>query len=155
LIFITITVLIKFIVMEKSKIKIPSPFEPKRKNRWVVRMEDGANIKEWVVFKSGRPKYIKKRKWYGSSYYEIEPMEISFRDPITPSTSKPLYNLYLEDKSVDFTLEILDPTGVSVEKWEILGCEILEVDFGELCYESNELLNCTIKLKPKSAILIN
>jgi hypothetical protein len=134
--------------------KMPEPFEPKRKNRWVVRMEDGANIKEWVIFKTGRPKYIKKRKWYGLSYYEIEPMELSFRDPIFPSTSKALYEIYKDDKLVDFTLEILDPTGVIVEKWEILSCEILEVNFGELNYESDDILTCTLKLKPKSATLL-
>lgn len=128
--------------------------EPKMKNRWVVRMEDELNIKEWVVFKTGRPKYVKKRKWYGLSYFEVQPMELSFRDPITPSTSKHIYELYSKDKKVNFTLEILDPVGKCIEKWKISDCSILEVDFGELDYTINDLADCYLKLKPKSAILL-
>ena len=44
--------------------------------------------------------------------------------------------------------------GDVVEKWEVRGCEILEVDFGELSYEKNKIATCSILIKPKTAKLV-
>jgi hypothetical protein len=55
---------------------------------------------------------------------------------------------------LDYNLEMLDPTGVVVEKWEIRGCEILEANFGLLNYESEDVAQCVLIIKPKSAKLV-
>lgn len=133
--------------------KMPTPYEPKRKNRWVLRFGDG-KIKEWVISRSSRPKFTKKRTWYGFTKYVVDVMEISLRDPITPSTSQSLNEIMLKDERFNLTLEMLDPTGVVIERWFISDCELLEVDFGNLDYVEADIIECSIKIKPKTASLV-
>lgn len=133
--------------------KMPTPYEPKRKNRWVLRFGDG-KIKEWVVSKTSRPKFTKKRTWYGLTKYVVDVMDISLRDPISPSTSKYINDIMLKDKRFNLTLDMLDPTGVVIEKWFISDCELLEVGFGDLDYEEADIIECLIKIKPKMARLV-
>ena len=133
--------------------EMPIPYEPKRKNRWVLNLIDNKNdIHEWVISKTSRPKFVKKG--FFVKQFQVEPMRVELRDPICPSTSQVLYQVLLEDKPLDFTLEMLDPTGVVVEKWNLTQCMLLEVDFGELDYAKDELATCSIVFKPEIADLI-
>ena len=134
--------------------EMPVPYEPKKKNRWVLMLGDGKEIKPWVLYKASRPRFKKINSFWKGTYYEIQEMEFVLNDPIEPSVSKYLYSLIKGKKKLDMTLEMLDPTGVVVEKWTILDCDVIEVDFGGLDYSDDGLVICRIKVKPNSAELL-
>jgi len=122
--------------------------EPKRKNRFIITFPKEYDIDSWIVNTSTMPKYTND-KW--------ENMEITFKDPIGYSTSERLYKLVVtKDKSTiltQFTIDMLDPTGVLVEKWLIGIQEIISIDFGDLDYSNTDMLNPKIIIKPSYCIL--
>jgi hypothetical protein len=134
-------------------------YEPKRVNRWVLKMITPTSNKlnnkllpEWVISETSRPRF--KKTWiFGKLKPDI--IYVSMNDPIgEQSTSNILYDFMVHNNKLDYNLEMVDPTGVVVEKWEIRGCEILEVDFGTLDYGSDSIARCTLLLKPKTAKLV-
>jgi hypothetical protein len=51
-------------------------------------------------------------------------------------------------------LEMLDPTGVVVEKWIMEGCFITSSNFGNLGYAQDALATIQITLRPDRCILV-
>ena len=51
-------------------------------------------------------------------------------------------------------LEMLDPTGVVVEKWIMQGCLITGADFGALSYASDALAEISVTIQPDRCILV-
>ena len=54
----------------------------------------------------------------------------------------------------DIELEMLDPTGVVVEKWLLEGCFMTDLNFGELDYSRDDLANIDCSLRMDRCILI-
>ena len=54
----------------------------------------------------------------------------------------------------DIELEMLDPTGVVVEKWVLQGCFITNLSGGDLSYSQDELATIDITLRPDRCILV-
>jgi hypothetical protein len=54
----------------------------------------------------------------------------------------------------DIDLELLDPTGVVVEKWLLQQCFITSLNFGELDYSRDDLANIDVSLRMDRCILI-
>ncbi len=140
---------------------MPAPYEPKRANRWLIRMitttsKDLGNkkLQEWVVSESSRPKFKKDKSWKFWKNMTPDNINIVMRDPIGPSTSQVIYDFMVNDFKLDYDLELLDPTGVTIEKWEIRDCEILEVDFGSLDYDKDKIMMCGLLVKPNTAKLV-
>ena len=123
--------------------KMPIPYEPMKKNRWLVKFsEPFSEIQMWWINKASRPTYtLESKSW--------DNMVISLVDPIGQSTSKIILDAIRElgkdssKSNIKFALEMLDPTGVMVETWVIEG-DLILVDFGELSYDLDE--SCEIKL---------
>ena len=136
-------------------IKKLESYEPKRLNRWVLNFPD-LEIKEWYIAKAQRPKFVRRKNWLGFySGYKVDKFEIVLRDPISPSMALATFDLIKKDKrKLEFTLEMLDPTGVVVEKWVILDCEIIEIDFGELDYTNDGIAEVKLILQPYDAHLL-
>ena len=142
--------------------QMPVSYEPKRKNRWVLTMltptsnklNYGLLLPQWVISETSRPKFKKERFCIFWSKLKLDFIHISMRDPIGPSSTQIIYDLMEHRSKLDYNLEMIDPTGVVVEKWEIRGCEILEVDFGTLDYDCDDIATCTLILKPKTAKLV-
>jgi len=92
-------------------------------------------------------------------------MEVTFKDPIGPSTSQALFKLVQVIKELKklipqelpifiYKLVSLDPTGVVVETWEIGVQEIFSIEFGQdLDYSSEEMQTPKIVIKPMYCIL--
>jgi len=136
-------------------------YEPKMKNRWLIKMTPvitsgyrSTKLEEWVYVSTNRPIYKRKRFWFFWSRLEIEPIWVEMTDPISPSSTTVIYKLIKDDSKIDYELEILDPTGVAIEKWELKGCEILEIDFGRLNYSDNDTMICKLLIKPKKVKLL-
>jgi hypothetical protein len=54
----------------------------------------------------------------------------------------------------DVDLEMLDPTGVAVEKWILQGCLITKASFGDLGYGGDDLAMVDMTLQPDRCILV-
>jgi hypothetical protein len=138
--------------------KMPFPYEPKRKNLWVLNLPEEMGINTWVVHKTNRPSFkIKEKKILGFTYSKKivwSEITIEFYDPIGPSTSQVLMRDFNVLKPFDYTLEMLDPTGVVIEKWSLNGCKLKSIDFCEITYENDGLVNIKMVLKPKNVILM-
>ena len=155
--------------------KMPVPFEPKRKNRFILRFPSSLGINEWYVQSAKRPsakinateiQFI-NTSTYVAGRFVWEEINVSFRDPIGPSAMQALmewFRLHAESVSgrmgyasgykKDIELEMLDPTGVVIEKWILQGCFITSLAGGDLNYSQDELANIDITLRPDRCILV-
>ena len=99
--------------------------------------------------------------------FEWEPISVKFRDPIGPSAAQALMEwVRLHAESVtgrmgyaagykkDIDLEMLDPTGVAVEKWILQGCFLTDVKFGDLGYDKTDIMTIDATLRPDRCILV-
>ena len=99
--------------------------------------------------------------------YSCDSILISFRDPIGPSASQALMEwIRLHSESAtgrqgyaagykrDIELEMLDPSGVSVQRWILKNTMLTDVDFGSLSYEEDGLATIEATLVFDYAILV-
>lgn len=141
-------------------------YELKKMNRFLITFPDYFNIPQWVVFELDRPSarlitkdilgvnLFKKLVW--------DDMIIKMRDPIGPSTSQSLMdlvhkNFYHKEQIIknkfDMKLEMLDPVGHVVERWDLSDCEFKSINFGQLSYQIDDPVVCTLVIKLGSVIL--
>jgi len=155
--------------------RMPVPYEPLRKNRFILRFPDELGIQEWWVSTASRPNYTSQEveipflntSTFVAGRFQWETMQVVFRDPIGPSATQALMEwIRLHSESVtgrqgyaagykkNVELEMLDPTGVVVQKWQLQGTQINSADFGGLDYNSNDLADITVTLRFDRAINI-
>jgi hypothetical protein len=155
--------------------KMPVPYEPKRQNRFILRFPSNLGINEWYVTSTSRPSAKIKSveipflntSTYVAGRFDWDEIKVTFKDPIGPSASQALMEWFrLHAESVtgrmgyaagykrDIDLEMLDPTGVVVEKWILEGTFITNLNFGDLDYSRDELVNITCSLRMDRCILI-
>jgi hypothetical protein len=139
-----------------SKFSENIQYEPKRQNRFIIEFPKEFGLEEWHVNTATKPKYS-GIKW--------EDMEVTFKDPIGPSTSHALYKLIklIEELKRIIPSELplffykivsLDPTGVPVETWEIGVREVLSISFGQdLDYASDEMQTPKVIFRPMYCVL--
>lgn len=155
--------------------KMPIPYEPKRANRFILRFPSSLGINEWFVESTKRPSIKIKdveipflnTSTYVAGRFNWDPINVTFRDPIGPSAAQALMEwvrLHAESvtgrmgyaagykKNVD--LEMLDPTGVVVEKWILEGTFLTGVDFQALSYSDDKLATIQATLRMDRCILV-
>lgn len=155
--------------MADMLMRMPVPYEPLRKNRFILRFPDELGIQEWWVSTTSRPKYTSDETeipFLNTSTYVIgrfkwDSIQVTFRDPIGPSATQALMEwVRLHSESVtgrqgyaagykkDIELEMLDPTGVVVEKWILQGSFMTDLNFNELDYNNDALatIDCTLRM---------
>jgi len=155
--------------------KMPIPYEPKRQNRFILRFPSDLGINEWFVESASRPtikinekeiEFLNTSTWVAGRF-NWEQITVKFRDPIGPSASQALMEwVRLHAESVtgrmgyaagykrNVDLEMLDPTGVVVEKWILVNTMLTNVSFGNLAYNSDALAEITATLRPDRCILV-
>jgi hypothetical protein len=155
--------------------KMPLPYEPKRQNRFILRFPSTLGINEWFVESTSRP-HIKigateiqflNTSTYVAGRFNWDPINVKFRDPIGPSAAQALMEwVRLHAESVtgrmgyaagykkDVDLEMLDPTGVVVEKWILQGTFLTDVSFGDLGYSQEGLVMISASLRMDRCILV-
>jgi hypothetical protein len=162
--------------VNQNKIQIPVPFnyEPKRKNRFYLEFPTDLGIEVWQVRDVKRPSmdiasveipYMNETN-YVSGRYKWNTMDITFIDPIAPSTSTQLMEwIRLHAESLtgrmgyavgykkDLLLKAIDPTGVEIEQWLIQQAMITNIDFGENDQSTDELQTVKITIQPYRCIL--
>ena len=155
--------------------KMPLQYEPKRQNRFILSFPNSLGINSWYVESTTRPKIkiaevpipFLNTETYVAGKFNWEPMDVTFRDPIGPSASQALMEwVRLHAESVtgrmgyaagykkDVTLEMLDPTGVAVEKWILQGCFLTDVDFQAVTYTDDGLQTISCTMRPDRCILV-
>jgi len=155
--------------------KMPIPYEPKRQNRFILRFPSSLGINEWFVETASRPQIqIKSTEiqflntsTYVAGRFTWQPMSVTFRDPIGPSAAQALMEwVRLHAESVtgrmgyaagykkDIDLEMLDPTGVVVEKWILYGTFLTTVNFGPLSYSVDNLATITAQMQMDRCVLV-
>lgn len=149
--------------------KMPIPYEPKRKNRFILTFPSSLGINSWYVESTSRPQVsinpveipFLNTSTYVAGRFEWNEIKMTFRDPIGPSASQALMEWFrLHAESVtgrmgyaagykkDIELEMLDPTGVVVEKWILQSTFITDLNFGDLDYNSDAIstIQCTLRM---------
>jgi hypothetical protein len=155
--------------------KMPIPYEPKRENRWILRFPSSLGINEWYVESFARPKLTigsKEIEFLNTSTFvagrfKWEPLTVKFRDPIGPSASQAVMEWirlcaesvtgrmgYAAGYKKNVDLEMLDPTGVVVEKWILEGAFLLGYDGGALAYNSDNIAGITSTIQMDRCILV-
>lgn len=160
--------------MSDLLIKMPLQFEPLRQNRFLLRFPSDLGISEWMLESASRPS-IKQQSTeiaflntstYVAGRYTWDSIQVTFRDPIAPSASQALMEwIRLTSESVtgrqgyaagykrDVELEMLDPTGVCVQKWILKNCWISSCNFNTLDYSQDGIAKITATLVMDYAIL--
>ena len=155
--------------------KMPFQYEPKRKNRFIITFPSSLGINSWYVESASRPKIEIKEvaipflntETYVAGQFKWGAIDVTFRDPIGPSASQALMEwVRLHAESVtgrmgyaagykkDIDLEMLDPTGVAVEKWQLVNTFLTDVGFGDLNYAQDGLVGISATLRPDRCILV-
>jgi hypothetical protein len=155
--------------------KMPIPYEPKRNNRFIVRFPSSLGINEWFVETAKRPNLkitstpipFLNTSTYVAGRFEWQEINVTFRDPIGPSASQALMEWvrlcaesvtgrmgYAAGYKKNVDLEMLDPTGVVVEKWILEGTWLQDVNFDTVAYNSDAIASITAVLRPDRCILV-
>ena len=155
--------------------KMPIPYEPKRQNRFILRFPSSLGINEWFVESTSRPSIkiqsteiqFLNTSTYVAGRFTWDEIPVKFRDPIGPSAAQALMEwVRLHAESVtgrmgyaagykrDIDLELLDPTGVVVEKWILYGTFLTSVNFGTLAYNTDSLADISASLRPDRCVLV-
>jgi len=155
--------------------KMPLPYEPKKKNRWLITFPSDLGIQQWWLASASRPSITQNEveiPFLNTSTWVIgrftwEAIDVTFRDPIGPSATQALMEwvrLHAESvtgrmgyaagykKNVD--LEMLDPTGVVVEKWILDGCMITKAAWDNVAYSDDKLAGLDVTLQMDRCILV-
>ena len=159
--------------MSDLLIKMPMVYEPLRKNRWLFRFPSDLGIQEWWLSSASRPSLVQNEvgidflntKTWVVGKFEWDPIDVTFRDPIGPSATQALMEwARLHSESVtgrqgyaagykrDVTIEMLDPTGVVVQKWVLVNTMLTNVSFGDLSMEDDGIADITATLRFDRAI---
>lgn len=155
--------------------KMPVPYEPKRVNRFLLRFPSSLGINEWYVISASRPSAkinpveipFLNTSTFVAGRFNWNTLDVTFKDPIGPSAAQALMEWFrLHAESVtgrmgyaagykkDIELEMLDPTGVVVEKWIIQGTFLTDVGFGDLDYSRDDIANIKVTLRMDRCILV-
>ena len=155
--------------------KMPIPYEPKRQNRFILRFPSSLGINEWFVESTARPHItinateipFLNTSTYVAGRFNWQTIPVKFRDPIGPSAAQALMEwvrLHAESvtgrmgyaagykKNVD--LEMLDPTGVVVEKWILEGTMITKSAWDQVSYSDDKLAGLDVTLQMDRCILV-
>ena len=155
--------------------KMPIPYEPKRKNRFILSFPSELGINEWYVESAARPAitigstpipFLNTERYVAGRYTWGE-ISVTFRDPIGPSASQALMEwVRLHAESVtgrmgyaagykkELFLEMLDPTGVVVEKWQLSGSMITKAAWDTASYSDDKLATIDLTIQMDRCILI-
>jgi hypothetical protein len=155
--------------------KIPLPFEPLRKNRFILRFPSTLGINEWYVMSTSRPTVtinsvevpFLNTSTFVAGRFNWETIDVTFRDPIGPSASQALMEWvrlcaesvtgrmgYAAGYKKDIDLELLDPPGGVVQKWRLEGVFITSSNFGSLSYDDDGIADIVCTLRPDRCILV-
>jgi hypothetical protein len=132
-------------------------------------------INEWYVSAASRPSAkinsvaipFLNTSTYVAGRFEWNEIKMTFRDPIGPSASQAVMEWirlcaesvtgrmgYAAGYKKNVDLEMLDPTGVVVEKWILEGAFLTGYDGGSLSYDSDKIAGISSNIRMDRCILV-
>lgn len=153
---------------------VPIEQEPKRKNRFVLEFPTELGIESFLVQTSGKPKLSINEveiEYMNSSNFVAgravwDAIDVSFIDVIGPSTTQKIMEwvrLHFEPSTgrmgyavgykKNLVLKALDPVGVEVEKWTLVGCMITNAEFDDYDYSADDISTVSITIRPDRCLL--
>ena len=155
--------------------KMPVPYEPKRKNRFILSFPSSLGINSWYVESTSRPNIqigsteipFLNTSTYVAGRFVWNTINVTFRDPIGPSASQALMEwVRLHHESVtgrdgysdfykkDLTMNVLGPVGDVVSEWIIKGAMITEATFGDYNWDNESAaVELQLTVQPDYCIL--
>lgn len=144
---------------------LANEFEPKRPFRWILEID---GIDAFTAATTSRPKkefekieinYINQKRYLaGKGTWQT--IKIELYDPISPSAMQKVIEWlrlvhddatgrmgYASLYKRNFSLKMLDPGGVVIEKWTAKGAWPTNIDGGELDYSNNEALKVSFDVQ--------
>lgn len=153
---------------------VPVEQELKRKNRFVLEFPTELGIESYLVQTSGKPSveigsteipYMNTSTWVAGRY-KWGTLDVEFIDVIGPSTTQKVMEwvrLHVESATgrmgyamgykKNLVLKALDPTGVEVEKWTLIGCLITNASFDDYDYGADDVAKVKITIQPDRCLL--
>lgn len=153
---------------------VPIDQEPHQKSRFVVEFPTEIGIESYLVKTVSSPTIsvgsIEIPYMHGYDYVagkiKYEPIDITFIDVIGPSTSQKIMEWlglhyegatgrmgYAVGYKKQILLKRLDPTGVEVQKWTFIGCQITNVKFADGDYGAEEVSEISMTIQPNRILL--
>ena len=161
--------------MSDLLMKMPVPYEPKKKNRWLFRFPADLGIQQWWLAGASRPTiemkeveipFLNTSTWV-LGRFTWSTIELTLRDAIGPSSAQAVMEwVRLHSESVtgrqgyaagykkDVEIEMLDPSGIVIEKWQLQGTMLTNVAFGDLSMDDDGIADITATLRFDRAILV-
>lgn len=159
-----------------SDLLYPCPLyaEPFKNNRFILRFPSDLGISEWYVQAAQKPSVTisdVEVPWLNTSThvagrYKWENIEVTFREFISPSTTQALMEWmrlcaesatgrqgYAAGYKRDIELEMLDPTGVAVQKWIIKNAYLSVMRGGSLDHGNDQISTVTGTITMDYALL--
>ena len=150
---------------------IPNKFEPKRKNRWIFAIE---GIDAFLMKTASRPTFTigeQEINWINSKRYvagkaTFDALSVTLHDPIAPSGAQQVMEWvrthfesvsgragYADFYKRDAQLKLVDPIGTVIELWDYKGCFITSAGFGDLGYDSGDMMELSLSLRFDNCVL--
>ena len=155
--------------------KIPLVYEPLRPNRFIVKIPSDLGIQSWWVTSSGMPSLninSVEIPWMNTSTYipgrfTWEKIDVVFKSLIGPSSAQAIMEWvrlcaesatgrmgYAAGYKRHMSIEMLDPTGVSVQKWVLENAFLTTISFGSNKYDDDSIAEITCSVQYDRAILV-
>lgn len=136
-------------LLSTPKMLNPQVKECKLKNRFLVHLPKELGVDVWDVRFVNRPTImLEPKKFLGLTYdYKktYSPLSLEINDTIQ-NKNKNLLKFLENQQYFSFYIEELDPTGVVVDRFDLSGCNITYLSFGDLDYKSNEINNIILSI---------
>ena len=150
---------------------LPNDFEPKKKNRFILMIE---GIDAFIVKTAARPQMQTAEieiGWMNSTRYiagktTFQPFSVTLHAPIAPSGVQQVMEWvrmhfecisgragYADFYKRDIQLKMVDPIGTVIELWDLKGCFLTDVNFGDLDTASGDLTEIALTIRYDLAAL--
>lgn len=155
--------------------KIPMVYEPLRNNRFVIKFPSELGLLAFEVVSSGMPTitqgttelaFMNTSTWV-LGRYTWDDLDITFRNLVGVSSAQAVMEwIRLGSESVtgrqgyaagykkNITIELLDPTGVTVQKWLLINAFLFKASFGSLKYDDDAVNEISCSVKYDYAVLV-
>lgn len=161
--------------MSNLLFQVPLKYEPLRQNRFLFSFPSDTGIQSWWVSTASLPSIQQKEieipfmntSTWVLGRYTWDQIVVKLKSLIGPSTNQAVMEwVRLGSESVtgrqgyavgykrNVTIQMLDPTGVAVQKWVLINAFITTANFGTLDYNSDGLAEADITLKYDYAIMV-
>lgn len=144
-----------------SKLLLPLDIEPMRKNRFLVVFPDELGIHPIFVRSITLPKVevisIAEQSYFGrfrlAERIDVSDCLLKLIPSCGKDLLKKLLDIQMQSKIFDFRVQMLDPTGMVVDEYIMMGSVLKEIRVETLDYKNDEPLNYDVRFAVSQFII--